>query len=628
MLLGGGAAPAHEEHEPGAASRGAAARAPAPGRLGFVPPEPGSYTLPPLGPAADGAVLDVHGKPTTLHERFGDGLVLLSFVYASCGDARGCPLATATLHEVQQRLEADPALAARLRLLTLSFDPVRDTPEAMARYGASFRGGGLDWSFLTTRSRRELAPILEAYGQQVVEERDAEGRSLGTFAHVLRVFLIDADRRIRNVYSVSFLHPDVLLSDVRTLLGESDPAAAGSAAGESAVSVGPGDVRDGYDDRAWRTRSRALDTRGGRSTDLLGRALNGAPGLPPLPVPADNPLTKEKVALGRKLFFDRRLSANGTLSCAMCHVPEHGFTHNETATAVGIEGRTVRRNAPTLLDVGFVSQLFVDGREPRLERQIWGPLLADNEMGNESVGDVLARLASLADYEGLFESAFPGRGRDEETVGMALASYQRTLVTGGSAFDRWRYAGDEQALGESARRGFALFSGRAGCSGCHRIGPDAALFSDDAFHNTGVGWVASQGSADPTERIAVGPGRWLRVDRAIVAAVAEPAPRDLGRYEVTGDPADRWRYRTPSLRNVALTAPYMHDGSLASLSEVVRFYDRGGVANPGLDPRVRPLGLSESERRDLVAFLESLTGGDVAVLVSDALAAPVGDPGS
>jgi cytochrome c peroxidase len=128
--------------------------------------------------------------------------------------------------------------------------------------------------------------------------------------------------------------------------------------------------------------------------------------------------------------------------------------------------------------------------------------------------------------------------------------------------------------------------------------------------------------------VAVGPGRWLQVDRAIVASVAEPPPGDLGRYEVTRDPADRWRYRTPTLRNVALTAPYMHDGSLASLREVVRFYDRGGVANDGLDPRVRPLGLQDRDVDDLVAFLESLTGSDVSVLVSDAFAAPIGDPGS
>jgi cytochrome c peroxidase len=214
-----------------------------------------------------------------------------------------------------------------------------------------------------------------------------------------------------------------------------------------------------------------------------------------------------------------------------------------------------------------------------------------------------------------------------ESVGAALASYERTLVSGDSAFDRWRYGGDETALSPAAQRGAALFTGEAGCASCHLVGERSALFTDHGLHNTGVGFRASMRPAETRRRVQVAPDTVLSFDPAVIAASAEPPPNDLGRYEITLDPADRWKYRTPTLRNVALTAPYMHDGALATLGDVVAFYDAGGVPNPGLDSRIRPLGLSETQRRDLVAFLEALTGRDVDLLVADALAAPVGDPG-
>jgi cytochrome c peroxidase len=604
--------------------------APGWGALEFTPPAPGSYALPPLGAAADGRVLASDGSPTTLHAAFGDGIAILSFVYASCNDVNGCPLATAVLHGLARRAREDPEVAPRLRLVTLSFDPARDTPQAMARYGQAAAGEGLPWAFLTTASERELEPILAAYGQSVRAEVDAEGRPQGSLAHVLRVFLIDREHRIRNVYSASFLHADTLLADVRTLLLEERGGGAGGAAGTTVAPPprrGPGDDREGYERPDYRSRSLGLPARRGRALDLLARARRAPLGLPPVPEPADDPLTPEKVDLGRRLFFDRRLSANGTISCAMCHVPEQGFTSNEIATAVGIEGRGVRRNAPTLYNVAYLPRLFLDGRETRLEYQVWGPLLARNEMGNPSIGVVVERIRSLPDYAGRFEAAFPQRGLALETIGMALASYERTLVSGGSPFDRWRYGGEDAALGEAAKRGFALFAGRGGCAGCHRVGTRSALFTDGDLHDTGVGYAASMGTPAPPRRVLVAPGRYLVVDPDTLAAVTGPRPADLGRYEITHDPADRWKYRTPTLRNVALTAPYMHDGSLATLRDVVDFYDRGGVENEGLDPRIRPLGLSDAEARDLVAFLESLTGGDVDALVADAFAAPVGEPG-
>jgi cytochrome c peroxidase len=342
-----------------------------------------------------------------------------------------------------------------------------------------------------------------------------------------------------------------------------------------------------------------------------------ARGLPALEVPADNPITPAKVALGRMLFLDRRLSPNGTMSCAMCHIPEQGFAANELATSVGIEGRTVRRNAPTLLNVGYQKRLFHDGREATLEDQIWGPLLAANEMGNPSIGYVVERVRGLGDYAGRFEAAFEGRGVSAARIGLALAAYQRTLVAGDSRFDRWRFGGDATALTDVEKAGFALFAGRARCVACHPVGERSALLTDHGFHNTGVGWRAAF-AAPARTRVELIPGVVAELDRKTVESFSEPPPKDVGRYEITLDPRDRWAYKTPSLRNVALTAPYMHDGSLPTLEAVVEFYDRGGVDNPDKSPLIVPLGLSPEERRALAAFLRALTGEGVRALVEDA----------
>jgi len=635
-LLAAPATPAHDG-PPHSARGGSAALQrdatdeadPAPGA--FAIPAPGRYTLPPLGEAEDGVVLTGRSESVRLHSLFGDGVVLLSFIYTRCSDAEGCPLATAVLHSVGARVGREPEVAAQLRLLSLSFDPENDTPEVMRAYQRSFARDGADWHFLTTASEKELAPLLEAYAQTRVPELDRAGRKTGGFAHLLRIFLIDQDHRIRQIYSASLLDADALLADVKTLLLEAEQETAAASAKRTPAPVssssGPGDPRDGYESILYTTRSRALAARGGRSLDLSKRVLTPPLGLPPVPVPADNPISASKVALGRRLFFDRRLSLNDTISCAMCHVPEQGFANNEMATAVGIEGRTVRRNAPSVYNVAYLARLFHDGRDTRLEHQVWGPLLARNEMGNPSVSAVIEKLRGLDDYTQRFDEAFPRRGLALETLGMALASYERTLVSGHSAFDRYQYAQEEQALTPAARRGLALFSGRARCAICHPIGEEDSVFTDQTFHNTGVGYVSSAARGDRagSERVQVAPGIYLEVPREIIASVSDARASDLGRYEVTQDPADRWKYRTPGLRNVALTSPYMHDGSLATLADVIAFYDRGGVANDNLDPLIAPIGLSEPEQRDLIAFLESLTGSDVHDLVSDAFAAPIGD---
>ena len=643
--------------------------------LTFAPPVPGSYELPPLGRAADAPVLTSDGTVTTLHALYGDRVALLSFVYATCPDVNGCPLATAVLAKLHRRLAADTALGEQVTLLSLSIDPAHDRPTVMRDYGAGFvattasapvdQSGAAPppWHFLTTASESALAPILAAYDQAISKDYDTNGTLLGTISHVLRVVLIDRARRIRNIYSVSFLHADTVLTDIQTILAEehaptrpnalvarkvsaatadapsglayaADTAAAVPATEAAAATSVPGSLQGAGDDKtgyavdSYETRSRDLTRRRGRSMDLLALAQTPPLGLPAVPVPDDDPLTAAKIALGRKLFFDRRLSLNDTVSCAMCHVPEQGFANNELQTAVGIEGRTVRRNAPTIYNVGYLPRLFHDGREHTLEQQIWGPLLAANEMGNPSVGHVVETLRGLEDYDGRFEAAFAGDGPNMLTIGAAIASYERTLVSADTPFDRWRFGDEPDALSPEARRGFRLFIGEGRCASCHTIAETHALFTDGSLHNTGIGYRASMSPEPATRRVQVAPGVTLDVDTASYAAVTEARPNDLGRYEITQDPDDRWQYRTPTLRNVALTAPYMHDGSLATLRDVVEFYNAGGVPHALLDPRIQPLGLAPSALDDLVTFLESLTGANVDTLVADAFAAPIGDAGA
>jgi cytochrome c peroxidase len=324
------------------------------------------------------------------------------------------------------------------------------------------------------------------------------------------------------------------------------------------------------------------------------------------------------------LFYDRRLSLNNTFSCAMCHIPEQGFSNNEMATAVGVEGRSVRRNSPSLYNVAYAKLLFHDGREDSLEQQAWGPLLAQNEMANPSIGYVINKIKANADYQGWFEKAFH-QAPNMLNVGQALASYQRSLNSADSAFDRWYFGKQAEAMSQQAQRGFALFSGKGGCVACHSIEQKSALLTDQKRHNTGIGYQQSMAKTPEQQVLQVAPGIAINVDSQALKSVAENKANDLGFYEISQNPADRWAYKTPSLRNVALSAPYMHNGSLARLEDVVRFYNQGGVANENLSPMIKPLGLSDSEIADLVAFLQSLTGSNVDKLVADGFAAPVGD---
>ncbi len=349
-------------------------------------------------------------------------------------------------------------------------------------------------------------------------------------------------------------------------------------------------------------------------------------GLPEMIHPEDNKPSSAKVELGRKLFMDRRLSHNNTFSCAMCHVPEQGFAVNEIATAIGIEGRTNRRNASTALNVGFQTSFFHDGREFSLEDQVIGPLITHNEMGNPSVGYVVNKLSTLTDYDGMFEKAFEGNGVSIHRISQAIAVYERTLQSGNSKFDRWYYGKESSALNSNEINGFKLFSGKAKCVTCHTFDKKSALFTDQGFHNLGVGWERLNKVSDKnTITVTVAPGETYEVDADHINKSAETIPNDVGRFEITEDPKDRWLYRTPILRNVAITGPYMHDGSLFTLEEVVDFYNKGGEDNPLKDPLINPLGLVEQEKKDLVSFLKALTGSNVERLAREARAAYVGN---
>lgn len=270
-------------------------------------------------------------------------------------------------------------------------------------------------------------------------------------------------------------------------------------------------------------------------------------------VPSSNPMTPEKIALGRKLFFDTSLSADRSTSCATCHQPDHAFADNRTV-ARGIHGAMGTRNTPSLTNVAYGQFFFWDGRAESLETQVLGPITNPVEMGLSR--DELERRTGMGSMD----------------VAAALATYVRTIQSHGSRVD-WFQAGQTDMLTADERAGIDLFRGRAGCAVCHG-GPD---FTDGRFHNTGVGW--SNGKF-----------------------------ADLGRYVVTNDDRDFGAFKTPSLRDVALSAPYMHDGSLATLEDVVRFYSDGGHRNPNQDPRMRAPHFTPDESRALVAFLRALTG--------------------
>lgn len=630
--------------------------APGYGKLNYTPPKPGSYKLPAFGDAKDAKVLNADGEYVSYHDLFAGKYTFLSFIYLNCPDINGCPLSHLVFNRIQHDGAQIPEIADNLQLISMSFDPQNDTPEVLrALIGEDHsqhegQGGhkGHDMSamkkdkveltYLTADSVENLMPILDNYDQTIQNQVNDDGSHSENFSHILRVYLIDPNFKIRNIYSVSFLHPDILLNDVKTLMIEDGLLEA--EAGVSYVEHGPkddgiragaSDSRTGYDTADYQTNSRALTARKGEKANLI-RVVDKPPlGLPKIPVPADNPITTEKIELGKKLFFDRRLSLNDTFSCAMCHIAEQGYTSNELESAVGFEGRFNRRNSPTLYNTAYLTKLFLDGRETSLENQVWSPLVGHNKMGMTSIGQVIEKVQGLADYNGLFEEAFDGKAADIITIAQAIASYERVLVSGNSPFDRWYFAKEKDAVSEQAKRGFDVFSGKANCIACHSVGEKTALFTDNKLYNTGLGFHMAMRKEPETERMLIAPGIYLDV-KASVKNSFSTRRGDLGYYEVTQDPDDRWKYRTSSLRNIALTAPYMHNGSMLDLESVVAYYNQGGYPknesnfpNTTQSPIIKPLGLTTAESSDLIAFLKTLTGDNVQEVISDAFATPVGD---
>lgn len=319
---------------------------------------------------------------------------------------------------------------------------------------------------------------------------------------------------------------------------------------------------------------------------LLPTAAPGAPakkqanikpplGLPPIPWPDENPYTPEKAELGRLLYFDKRLSSKSTVSCASCHAPNRAFGDG-AAVSTGIDEQKGNRSAPTVINRAYSTQQFWDGRAPSLEEQAKGPLANPLEMTMHKDVEAahkasVATLRAIPGYTERFRAVFNTEELTIDHVAQAIATFERTILSGNSPFDRYR-AGDQKALNTSQRRGLDVFFKKAACDSCH-LGFN---FTDGSYTNIGIG-------------------------------MDKPSP-DLGRYMVSRREEDKGAFKTPTLREVANTGPYMHDGRFVALEEVVEHYNKGGIKNPWLDERLKPLELTDTDKKDLVEFLKALSG--------------------
>jgi len=313
-------------------------------------------------------------------------------------------------------------------------------------------------------------------------------------------------------------------------------------------------------------------------------------------IPPDNAVTPEKIELGRRLYYDKRLSADGTVSCATCHDPEKGFADGKKV-GEGIGGKKGARNSPTVLNSMFNEFQFWDGRAATLEEQAKGPMINPVEMGMKDHDAVVAAVAKDPGYAADFQKIF-GRTATIDDIAAAIATFERTVVSGDSAFDRFQ-AGDKLAMSESAQRGWVLWNGKARCNTCHPFAPNTPNFSDNKFHNIGV---AAKGRDFGTL------ARKATQVNDLQELAFDPNFSELGRFIATKQPKDLGAFKSSGLRDIALTAPYMHDGSEPTLLSVVEFYNKGGEPNPFLDGGITPLKLTEDEKHDLVAFMEALTG--------------------
>ena len=311
----------------------------------------------------------------------------------------------------------------------------------------------------------------------------------------------------------------------------------------------------------------------GAASDMVTVDGQMVPDIGPLPTAIPQPATNlnyaAKISLGKQLFFDGRLSKNNAISCAFCHNPVTGFA-DPKQTSVGVVGKRGGRQASTVYNTAFNPFQFWDGRVGSLEEQAIGPIHNPIEMA-ETHENVVKKLSQIKGYQDQFQAVF-GTGVSIQGIGEAIAAYERTIISTNSAFDKFML-GDAKAMDDSAQRGLNLFKSKARCMLCH----NGSNFTDNHFHNTGVPQVG-------------------------------PRKEDLGRYEVTRHEYDKGAFKTPTLRSVIESAPYMHDGAFNTLEEVVDFYDQGGNANPQLSALIQPLGLSPNEKTELISFLKALTG--------------------
>lgn len=341
------------------------------------------------------------------------------------------------------------------------------------------------------------------------------------------------------------------------------------------------------------------------SEDLLG--------LPPLVVPADNPQTDAKIALGDKLFNDTRFSTTGDISCATCHDAKKGLTDSPLKVSNGIKKLQGTRNAPTVANSAFNKTQFWDGRSPSLEDQAQHPFINPVEMGLPNHEPILEIIRKDKDYRTAFEEVF-GKSAKNVTiteVTQAIAAFERTQVFGNSPFDRWYFAGEQDAMSDAAKRGFKVFLNEGRCVSCHAMEQNFAVFTDHKFHNIGVGINELGDKVTPLAKaFLTAKANGADVD---VTVLTDADTSHLGRFAVSEEISDMGAFKTSTLRNIAVTAPYMHDGSLETLRDVVVHYNNGGVSkegdpiNPFLAGGIKPLDLTDEQIDDLVAFMEALT---------------------
>jgi cytochrome c peroxidase len=344
-----------------------------------------------------------------------------------------------------------------------------------------------------------------------------------------------------------------------------------------------------------------------RLARLIPNVASTPPGIDPVAwasvyIPAGNELTADRIALGRKLYFDTRLSKDGTLACATCHDVSRGFTDHRSVSE-GIGDHLGKRSAPTTMNAALMQSQFWDGRAPSLEEQAKLPILNPIEMGHPDAASAMAAVNTDPAYAGLFQKAY-GRPPNYDDLGRAIASFERTLIFLDAPFDRFA-GGDSRAISAAAERGLELFNGKARCVSCHMINSSNPLGTDNLFHNIGVS--ARTQNFEALAAQALGVLKENSDTGALDKLAIETDMSELGRFLVTRKRGDVGAFKTEQLRNVGLTAPYMHDGSLKTLWDVMDHYNKGGETNAYLDGGIEPLNLSESEINDVVAFLFTLT---------------------